>query len=276
MLPRTFVFLPGVGPKTEARLWRRGIADWDAYEERARSPHRERHLPILARARDALARRDSAFFAGALPSTETWRTWPHFGDGAIAVDIETNNDGLTVVGLHGPSAILRPEGPFDRDRGNRCTRLFVRGVNLDVGAISEALAPAGVVLTYNGAAFDLPYLREAGVRVPAAAHIDLVHVLHRAGLKGGLKRIEREVGIRRPPEVENLSGYDAILLWRQHELGDAEALGRLCTYNACDVESLPELAGLGYDRLAGRMLPFAPERPLELFPLPYRPAQPAA
>ena len=31
MLNRSFIFLPGIGPSTERKLWRSGIPDWEAF-----------------------------------------------------------------------------------------------------------------------------------------------------------------------------------------------------------------------------------------------------
>ncbi|MHB8585578.1 MAG: ribonuclease H-like domain-containing protein [Thermoplasmatota archaeon] len=267
MLRRSFVFLPGVGPKREQRIWRRGISDWDEYLDWARSPHREIHAPLIDRARRALEVGESGFFAHHLPRNEMWRTWNEFGAGALSLDIETNDEGITIVGVHGRSDAFGPadRGAHDRDVGSHRTRLFVRGSDLTPEAVSATLAQASILLSYNGAAFDLPALKAFGVRIPPVPHIDLVAPLHRAGLKGGLKAIERKAGIERPREVDGLSGYDAILLWRQHELGDAEALPRLLRYNACDVESLPALASLAYDSLSALVASEVPERRLDAF-----------
>lgn len=273
MLRASFLFLPGVGPKTEARLWRLGLRDWQAYLEAppmvgklARLRRlRPGHARTLERADRALAERDGAWFAERLPDAEHWRALDPFGHGALAVDIETDDRGITVVGVHGPRALVPTPGARDRRRGDRSTRLLVRGEDLTPEAVTEALAPATSLLTFNGAAFDLPALARWGVEVPRVPHVDLLAPLRRAGLRGGLKKVEASAGIVRPDEVRGLSGYDAILLWKQHELGDPEALPRLLLYNACDVESLPLLADLAYERLTKQLLEPIPERRLEAF-----------
>lgn len=251
MLPESFVFLPTIGLKTEARLWRRGVRDWGDYLERPRRPE---HVPLLARAQTALDSRDPGFFAYHLPRSEHWRTWREFGAGALAVDIETDARGITVVGIHGPRALVQPEGRHDRDLGATVTRMLVRGEDLTPKAVTDALAPASMLLSFNGASFDLPALAAYGVRFPKVPHADLLTPLRRAGFRGGLKKVERAAGLERPASVAGLSGYDAILLWRQHELGDAGALPRLVLYNACDVENLPPLAELAYGRLREALL----------------------
>ena len=64
----------------------------------------------------------------------------------------------------------------------------------------------------------------------------------RLGLDGGLKRIERDVGIDRDrPEV---SGRDAVRLWREYERGDESALETLVSYNREDAANLETLADI--------------------------------
>jgi hypothetical protein len=60
------------------------------------------------------------------------------------------------------------------------------------------------------------------------------------GLTGGLKTIEGEVGIDR--DRPDLSGRDAVRLWRQYERGDDAALDTLVSYNREDTENLEALA----------------------------------
>lgn len=265
VLAESFVFLPGIGPKSEARLWRRGIRDWESYLARAKGTKREAHGPLLARARDALGEGDARFFGHHLPRAEHWRAWREFGRGALAIDIETSDDGITVVGIHGSRRIVQPQGPHDRDLGATATRLLVRGEDLTPDAVTEALAPATMLLSFNGAAFDVPALEAFGARVPRVPHADLLTPLRRVGLKGGLKKVEAQAGLARPAAVAGLTGFDAILLWRQHQLGDEEALPKLLLYNACDVENLPPLAELAYARLRDALLAPPPEPPLAAF-----------
>jgi uncharacterized protein YprB with RNaseH-like and TPR domain len=81
-------------------------------------------------------------------------------------------------------------------------------------------------------------------------HIDLCPALKRLGYRGGLKRIEQQLGIARPPEVEGLSGFDAVRLWRQwRRKNDAAALEQLLAYNREDIENLSLLLAFVYGGL---------------------------
>jgi uncharacterized protein YprB with RNaseH-like and TPR domain len=67
------------------------------------------------------------------------------------------------------------------------------------------------------------------------------------GLTGGLKAVEREVGIDR--DRPDLLGRDAVRLWREYERGDEGALETLVSYNRDDTENLQTLIELVTTRL---------------------------
>jgi uncharacterized protein YprB with RNaseH-like and TPR domain len=119
-------------------------------------------------------------------------------------------------------------------------------------SLAETLARYKLIITFNGAAFDLPFLAAefgAGI-VSGAAHLDLRHVLRRLGYTGGLKRIERMTSTGRSSVLANLGGADAVTLWRMSQDGEPGALPTLVRYNAEDVASLPRLAALAVKRLS--------------------------
>jgi hypothetical protein len=109
-----------------------------------------------------------------------------------------------------------------------------------------------VLVTYNGAQFDLPVLQAFfGGRPFRQTHIDLRFVLARLGFKGGLKKIETQFGLARPPDLAGLNGYDAVLLWQRARRGDREARQTLLRYNREDIINLEPLMEQAY-RLACR------------------------
>lgn len=246
MLPRTFLFLPGIGPVRESRLWRRGVSSWAQYRAlpavRGIRPRvKERHDQLLLVADSALGR-DPAFFAHVLPSSEQWRAYEPFREGAAYLDIETTGDRenlVTIVGI--------------RHAGR--SRCFVRGVDYTPAAVSEFLRGASALVTFNGASFDLPMLANEGVSLPQVPSVDLRVVFHRAGYSGGLKRIEETLGFARDATLRGLTGYDAVKLWRRYERdGDEDALDRLLAYNTADFENLEPLADFACGALKKRMM----------------------
>jgi uncharacterized protein YprB with RNaseH-like and TPR domain len=155
------------------------------------------------------------------------------------VDIETDGgyyaSSVTVIGLYdGLSA-----------------KTYVKGDNL--ADFAEDVSRYALLVTFNGATFDLPLLRRAfpGVNWDHL-HIDLRFALAALGYKGGLKHIEKQVGIERPYEIHGLGGDDAIVLWEQYRRGSQEALELLVEYNKADIVNLEVLLTLAYPRLQAR------------------------
>ena len=108
-----------------------------------------------------------------------------------------------------------------------------------------------LVVTFNGAAFDLPYIEHHfGNVFKDMAHVDLRFPLKKAGYRGGLKSIEKQMGLARPSALDELDGFDAVLMWQMWLNGDAGARDTLVRYNAEDVASLPLLSETVYNKLA--------------------------
>jgi uncharacterized protein len=191
----------------------------------------------LSASREALERRDAGFFWQRLPNSEHWRLYEEFADLTAFVDIETTGlsrtaDDITVVALHAAGT----------------TSTFVRGRNLH--CFPEAAARYALVLTFNGASFDLPFLAGHFRGYRPRAHIDLRYPLKRLGYSGGLKSVEQQVGIQRPTHLKEVDGWEAVRLWRQHERGDRGALERLLEYASQDVQNLRPLAELTATKMA--------------------------
>ena len=184
---------------------------------------------------------DAAFFNSCLPSRERWRLYGDFRARAAFLDIET-------TGLSPVSSYITLIGVLDSEGYTA----FVQGENLP--DFREAIEKYDLVVTFNGAAFDLPYIEHHfGSLFKNVAHIDLRFPLRRLDLKGGLKRIESRLGVGRPSELSSMDGYDAVLLWQMWREGDKAARDTLIRYNAEDVLSLPALAEIAFNRLVDRL-----------------------
>jgi hypothetical protein len=125
-------------------------------------------------------------------------------------------------------------------------------------AIEDVLHGLDTLCTFNGESFDLPVLRrQFGVGVlERFRSLDLWLDCRRAGINGGLKRIE--MGFQIPRRLHGLNGYDAMVLWERWENGDRAALQTLLDYNADDVTNLV----LVERRLRGDLEMPPPIRPL--------------
>jgi uncharacterized protein YprB with RNaseH-like and TPR domain len=244
MLTRTFVHLPGVGYSTEARWWREGVTDWSEFLTRAgvgepplHAARHALHAPLVAEAQERLAARDHRYFGRVLASRDHWRAVPEFGDRIGYLDIETTGgtegDDITVIGLADETGM----------------QTFVKGRDLD--AFPEALAPFALLVTFFGTGFDVPMLKRRFPGLPFdQLHVDLCYALKRLGYRGGLKKIEVELGMTRSTETKGLSGWDAVRLWQEHRRGSREALELLLAYNREDVQNMRPLLTFALEGLS--------------------------
>ncbi len=243
MLTHTFIHLPGIGYATERELWNTGVLTWDDFLATSILPgraysRRTRLNSILTECRQRFSVMDSGYFDRVLPNREMWRMYPDFRANAAFLDIET-------TGMSLERSIITLVGILDRHG----YRAFIHGRNL--ADFREAVEEYDLIVTYNGASFDLPFIqRQFGTLFRHTAHIDLMYPLRRLGLMGGLKTVERRLGVGRPTELSSLVGFDAVRMWRMWTAGNDGALDTLVRYNAEDVLSLPKLAEIAYNRLA--------------------------
>ena len=266
MLEYTFRHLPGIGEVTERQLWERGIHTWRDFLDasasdlpgRIRSPwYRDR----VAEALDHLKDSDSAFFAKPWWIRLSWRMYANFRHNAAFLDIET-------TGLSPSRSIVTLVGIHDRDGFHP----FVQGQNLE--DLRESVEKYDLIVTYNGASFDLPFIEHhMGGMFAHTPHIDLMYPLRWAGYKGGLKNVERALKVGRPSSLDGIGGYHAVLMWHMWARnGNRDALDTLIRYNAEDVYSLPKLAEIAYNKLsdaAGSPAPRLGRLPFPEPELPY-------
>ncbi|MBL4845798.1 MAG: ribonuclease H-like domain-containing protein [Planctomycetes bacterium] len=175
---------------------------------------------------------------------EQWRLYCELRDSARYLDIETLGldleDDITMVGIS----------------DGMLTTVLVEGRDLSARRLAEELAGARLLVTFAGANFDIPRLRRAFPTLPwDLPHLDLAIAGRHVGLRGGLKKVERALGWRRPPDVTSCDGKEAIRLWHAHLAGDRRALLRLIRYCRADVASLPPLAERIVQRLANQEAP---------------------
>ena len=237
MLQSTFISLKGIGESTERRLWEAGIRNWHDFLAKS-------SLPGIATGRKSIydeqihqmlsqhARGNFRFFARCLKPRDHWRLFNTFRTRTVFLDIETTGEPagighITLVGLYA--------------NGHMTT--LIHGETLTPDRIEDELSHYDLIVTFFGTGFDLPYLR---ITFPTLridhAHFDLCFAARRLGLRGGLKRIEHELGLARPTDIQGLDGWDAVRLWTAWQNGHTEAGTLLCLYNEADVRNLEPLA----------------------------------
>ncbi|WP_276273354.1 ribonuclease H-like domain-containing protein [Haloarcula litorea] len=233
----SFIGVDGVGEQTERSIWRQGVTHWDEFEPGVVGGKRgDRIAQFIDEGYDHLDDEDVAFFDSRFPSGERWRLYETFRDRACFFDIETTGlderrNRVTTVSLH-----------QDGD-----TQTLVAGDDLTAGNLRAAFADADLLVTFNGKRFDVPFLEHNFDVDLDRPHLDLMYTCRQLDLTGGLKEIEGAVGIER--DRPDISGKDAVRLWREHERGRDGALETLVSYNREDTVNLRTLA----DEVTGRL-----------------------
>jgi hypothetical protein len=107
------------------------------------------------------------------------------------------------------------------------------------GMSPAALMAAGSnsyeLVTFNGRAFDEPWLVDALGFPNHPNHTDLRDEAAACGIAGGLKEIAQQLSILRPQELDQMEGRHAPKLWKSACKGNRCSLCNLLYYNAWDV-----------------------------------------
>ena len=143
------------------------------------------------------------------------------------LDIETSWERtITIIGIY--------------RSGEGTTQLVAPQINRE--KLLQALDGVKQLFTYNGTGFDLPVI-EKWLGIALTKHIlhrDLMFDCRKRKLKGGLKGVEKTLGIHR--DTEGVNGLQAMHLWADYQRGDQDALELLLRYNKEDCENLEPLA----------------------------------
>lgn len=264
MLESCFMHLPGIGPAFTGKLVACGICTWDDALTKPLPCGERKAETLLAgvrKSRERLVARDVRWFGDALPPSEQWRLFPHFRDGAAYVDIETtglSDCSITTIALYDGKSV----------------RTYVQGQNLE--DFADDILDYNLLVTWNGRGFDAPILRRE-LTIPLdrgnMGHLDLLPVFRVLGLRGGLKTVEKTLGIGRD-SLDGVDGWFAVRLWQAYrQTREERFLETLLAYNVADVLSLEFLAAYAVTRYTGQSLedqgvvavrtelnPFAPNR----------------
>ena len=238
MLKNTFIHIPGIGIKTEQRLWESGIQSWDHFTQNSRAGLSPKKLDTMAEyireSRSQIKHFNPNYFAELIPAGHHWRFFPEFRDSTVYLDIETTGlsrfyETITTIALYDGKSIS----------------YYVKGRNLD--DFPEDIKRYKVIVTYNGKSFDVPFIESYfGIKLNHA-HIDLRHILASLDYKGGLKSCETRLGFHRG-NLTDIDGFFAVLLWYDFKRnGNENALETLQAYNIQDVLSLENLMVISYN-----------------------------
>ena len=150
------------------------------------------------------------------------------------MDIETTGlslyyDKITVIGTF----------------NGKTVKIFIKDNNLE--EFMDYIKNYEIIITFNGKIFDIPFIKKElpNIRIPPL-HIDLRYLLRELGFKGPLKKIEKELGIKRPENLQEVNGREAVSFWNKFLRGDNKALENLILYNIYDIINLKYIMDLYY------------------------------
>lgn len=231
-LENSFIVIPGFGEKTEKRLWKNGVTHWDQIKEtdEVTSGQRTKARNFISKAQKNLEVGNTPFFSNKVDSKHFWRLYKNFEQNACFFDIETTGldqrkNKVTTVSFY----------------RNGESKTLVRGQDLTEENLRKEIFESDILVSFNGKRFDQPFLEHNFDVSFEKPHIDLMYACKRIGLSGGLKPIEKEVGIARE-DIDDVDGREAVRLWKKYEKqNDEAALDKLVRYNQYDAENLKRL-----------------------------------
>ena len=171
----------------------------------------------------ALDSHDLGYFTSSFPTAEQWRILAEYFDAAAFIDLEST--GLSRYSCHASVIAAYYRGELYS---------FVYGENMDDFLLFAD--DAEIIITFNGNAFDIPFI-EKTFNIPSLdrPHLDLRWIAWHRGYRGGLKSIERQMGIRRPSNIDGIDGFEAVDLFHRWQYGDISAKETLVAYCKADV-----------------------------------------
>jgi len=159
---------------------------------------------------------------------DKWKAYIYFPSDTLFLDIETEGiskelNEITLIGIYKQGKYIP----------------FIKDMNLEKAL--KYLDTTPIWVTFGGENFDLPFIKKKFpfLEMPMI-HLDLFFLTRKIGLKGGLKKIEKQLGINR--KTDGMNGYHAVKLWRKWtRFKDKEALRKLILYNKEDVKNLKKI-----------------------------------
>lgn len=232
MLNKTFCHVHGLSEKKEKELWDNKIISWqdflDSYPNIPciGSSDCKRIYQEILFSKHYLDSGQITYFGKKLPSKELWRTLFHGSVGYV--DIETTGlskytDEITVIGISDGDQVwvYTKEDGYDK--------------------ALDLLNNFDILVSFNGKKFDIPFIEHQLGELDEHIHLDLRYMLYEFGLRGGLKNIETQLGIRRNDDLGDIDGREAVRLWKRYKMGDRRSLDLLKEYNKADVLNLKSI-----------------------------------
>ena len=164
MLKKTFIHIPGIGAKTEERLWESGLLSWDDFTDERTIRLSQNKINVLknylAESKIQFKINNPKYFTDLLPANLQWRLFSEFRNTTVYLDIET-------TGLEEYDNQITTIATYD----GQSVSYYINGQNLD-DFVSD-IQKYKVIVSYNGKSFDIPFIESYfGIKLNHA-HIDL-------------------------------------------------------------------------------------------------------
>lgn len=240
ILQNTFIHIPGITKDTEIDIWNNDILNWQEFLSCSNNLNlrsKDKAIKTIKNSIQAYDNKDFKFFKDLLSPNEHWRLYNECKDKCCFLDIETTGlsrerNRITLIGIY----------------NGKESKIFINGKNLE--KFEEEIKKYDMIITFNGRCFDLPFIKHKFPSVDLdKIHIDLRFLMRDLGFSGGLKNIEREIGISRDEEIGDISGSEAVRLWKKYERGDTKALDILLKYNIADIENLKVMMDFAFSKI---------------------------
>jgi uncharacterized protein len=244
MIETCFTIFEGISEKTEATIKIQGIKDWNAFLKKdtikgISSKRKAFYNSRILSLKQALRKDDISLLATHIPLHKQWMLYKYYKEDALFIDIEVTgvkkDDYVFLIAIY--------------DGIN--TKLMIRDINLNLQELKKFLAKYPMLISFNGTVHDIPFLKK---RYPDlfsdVLHMDLRFLTQKISFRGGLKKIEKLLGIKRTEIQEKYRSGDIKRLWRMWKgSGDKYYLNLLIEYAEDDVISLKKIAECTIDRL---------------------------
>ncbi|MFC1744869.1 ribonuclease H-like domain-containing protein [Candidatus Riflebacteria bacterium] len=235
MIDGAFLHFPGIGPRRLHKLRQAGFLTWKSVLTSPDSlpfagKMRDRFIAEVHRCQNAFEVNDINYLVKKILPREQWRILGRFFERASYFDIETTGfyptDHISLI-------VCYHKGRFS---------CYLKDRNLE--DFLDLLDEVQLLVSFNGSSFDIPRLLDT-FHIPClpCPHIDIRWLCYHARFRGGLKKIEQDLGIGRPGDLLGIDGLAAISLWNDWLLHkNRDSLNLLTRYCSADVFCLKILA----------------------------------
>jgi len=221
-LKSTFFHLKKFNKEKEEQLWNGGVTTIEELEKTYSEnllfeDINNKYIESIR----AIENKNIKYFKKKITPDEYYRIAYSFYNDVIFLDIET-------TGLSREYCYITMIGWIYRGK----YKYFIKGN--DISELKSDLESAKIIITFNGAIFDLPFIKHEypGLNIPLL-HIDLRFFAKRYNYTGGQKNIEEILKFRR--KNKSINGKEAVVLWYKYLKNDTNSLKLLIQYNYYDV-----------------------------------------